>query len=1056
VTFREQAFWVFMQLYKGHVTASDYINFRVIHDETPYHDPETGKLISKNKSLANFNVSAQALRAEFLKPGGLYDKLLIYNSSITEPANIYYGINTRTHKNKNNKAHIKGFLAFYLDLDVTPDYTLEDRMAQISFWKICGFGPTFTVNSGHGLQPYWCLKEMVDQETGEKILKRMVHLAGTEVKGATWDITRIFRLPGFRNVKYWYHADTPDCVILDPDLATLEETYKDQTLLKRYHAAHLANFPLSRKADILEFTKSANLMEGDYGTNLQALVIAKIEQDKAAEAQHGASLIKTHEEQVKQTLEVKLQTIFTPHRKLVPMELEDIAWSRGTKVWIKIYCVKGIDKLTELDLDKIRKKCNTNDISASELDAKVIYQLIRLGYTEDAVIAFFNRPDLRLYRPDKMASNPNYLSMTYAKMLEAVQNAMDGKTADGQGATDGIGAVVFRDNSTYIGTPQGPRRIISGVPEINQIFENLDADADTCREYYNITFQTLGSNGAQAVTRMIPRADFDSVAKFKTHCQGNVFCITDKNSDLASLGLHMRSRTDDKIILPFRTNMAYNAKTNSFVFPRITVFADKIIKTTTFEMVKDLQNKFPWHDGFIDEVPTQEEGQEILRQQWLNICNLHLPRMVCSLIGLIAASGMRAVFHGHKLTTEPDLPTVNIRGRALSGKSKSAKILFKLTGATDLKQTVVSLESSNFSLNRMPELMQFTPQFIDEFKEGEDNQKMIANIRALVRRAYTGETIFKGRQDLGLSGSAVHGKMCIIGESNLERIGNLSEFGRIFAVVTDDYVPSDHMDSFERVESAPLHKLGPLFYQWLLHQDPQEAYDDFKALRKNVTTNLSAHFANEKIRVGNNIAALMWGCRLYSNFVKSLCPELPTLEQVHNMNETFVEYTANMAEETGTVVSYKGKEGQVIMARDEVLNFLSRLSEMIQNKAPEISKILDSGGFIFRIKEDSNTLELNLAAANVAYREHMLRQKYVPIELSVLHARIQGAVTRKEDWVIMKSRVAKFKGESRRVLVLKLSALREMHIWHDAPLTQKPKIPPSVQKYLTSFEDAED
>ena len=213
----EIAYWCIRQLMEGHVDANDFFCIRVIHNERPFLDPQTGGMVEPTKCVFQRNIPFQELVTSFFAAGGLFERLQAFNADLEKPANIYFGVNARTDPKRNTKDSVKSFGCFYLDMDVNSEFTYQDRLAQISFWKACGFDPSIAVHSGHGIQPYWCLSRSVTREEGERALKRIVRLAGCTEGGNTWDITRILRLPGFDNVKYWYRSDTPPCHIIYPE-----------------------------------------------------------------------------------------------------------------------------------------------------------------------------------------------------------------------------------------------------------------------------------------------------------------------------------------------------------------------------------------------------------------------------------------------------------------------------------------------------------------------------------------------------------------------------------------------------------------------------------------------------------------------------------------------------------------------------------------------------------------------------------------------------------------------------------------------------------------------
>jgi len=129
MTDSERLFWFLQQLFVGHASAQDFLCVRVIHNLKPYPDPQTGRIVENSECLYQRNIPLEEVVTRFHASGGLYEQLRAFNRDPEKPGNIYFGVNSRIHPKINTKTAVRGFGALYLDLDVTSEYSLEDRLA---------------------------------------------------------------------------------------------------------------------------------------------------------------------------------------------------------------------------------------------------------------------------------------------------------------------------------------------------------------------------------------------------------------------------------------------------------------------------------------------------------------------------------------------------------------------------------------------------------------------------------------------------------------------------------------------------------------------------------------------------------------------------------------------------------------------------------------------------------------------------------------------------------------------------------------------------------------
>ena len=140
--------------------------------------------------------------------------------------NIWFEINPSSVAGRATASDITGLAAVYIDIDykdsgagsIAKAKELVDLLSDL-----IGVGPSAVVYSGHGIQPYWSIdpEEDFDQSLAQGLLNRWGAFArfiggsiGIQLD-SVFDIPRIFRVPGSRNMK---DASNPvDVVAIYPE-----------------------------------------------------------------------------------------------------------------------------------------------------------------------------------------------------------------------------------------------------------------------------------------------------------------------------------------------------------------------------------------------------------------------------------------------------------------------------------------------------------------------------------------------------------------------------------------------------------------------------------------------------------------------------------------------------------------------------------------------------------------------------------------------------------------------------------------------------------------------
>ena len=1081
-----QAFWLLRQLHKGKSNPEHFINFRCVHNGKPHLDSITGKSVAPSEVTYDEFIKVRDFEDAWL--ARLCNVLHTENSSITKPSNIYFAINPTTTKSHKKDA-FAGFVCFYLDLDSNKGYTKEQRAAQIHFWEKLGFKPSITVDSGHGYHVYWILTRVIDREAGERTLKRMVALAGCREGGNTFDISRVFRLPGFRNVKEWFKDDCPPCGIVYPEY---DPTSTPNIDAKQYEFEKFAHFPPSSLEDLSRFYNEARRLSANdpnsFDEKVSLVLAGAAQRQQELEATLAGSAVAAQNQsqsQVEPTLDEHGD--FIPKLNTVPPP-NDIKFARNES-WIKKYCQRGHAGLNQGEIDDLKMKLNIEDASASELDFRVMYALAKKGYTKEAVRAFWLRPDVKLHRPDKEAKNANYFDMSYDKALEYVKAAKKQNTENGE--SKGPKNIVVSQHQTIFTDGESTSLVLSAELRLNAIYVDQDGMLPCDREIYDVDAVYVDPNepdGTHVLNMLLPRTAFNSIVEFKKHCSDMLCCMSDKNSELQHLLKFLKYMYRNAPVHKFHSKMSF--ADDHFVFPTYAIYADKIVQSEQDQVTKKMLKQIPMFNAFTAEFKSDALAEAFLSEHWSDILRCHLPRVVASTLGFIAVSAVAQIFRKTLCIDQFHVPTVNIRGGSSTAKSETVKYLCSLAGLKP-GSNVVGTSSSEFAITQYLGSSDFLPIIIDEFKFDGQNEKNLAVIRSLFRRMYSGEAVIKGRRDLSVVSTTLHTAMIVIGEHPLERIGDISEISRMLPIDTDEYKPSngDNFERWSRLSGKHMYLLGPKFYQWMLQQSPQELYRKFEMVLAEVTVTVSDHFGGERFRIAHNLAAVWFGCRLIDEFVKSIYADAPTIEHVCNPKRHLVKYLCDWSEITGQTLKVKKltlnpetnqmEEHMEVVANNETLVMLKSYGMMLEAHDKIIRDLEAANVMVYHEDEKTERLFIHFPTMFNAYTMYCNTYHRGPIPPeNKIKAMLRAAEQSHEPWIVTHTRVIKVKGLAYRCAVFDARALRQMNVWpakallsnvpsgdtpidlpdseapstppHENSAPQTPEVPPSAQPETSS------
>jgi hypothetical protein len=535
-----------------------------------------------------------------------------------------------------------------------------------------------------------------------------------------------------------------------------------------------------------------------------------------------------------------------------------------------------------------------------------------------------------------------------------------------------------------------------------------------------------------------------------------MFCLLSNNSShLQHLVRWMRLTYREAKSYTFHSKIVF--KDDRYVFPSFSITKDTVIQHESSAVSQKVADRIPLLNSFNLKFSPVEQTVQQLKDHWDQALHIHLPRVVAGTLGFIAAGAVAPIFQ-QQLCAQFHVPTINIRGPSSSAKTETVSHLCTITGVGHGKN-VYSVDSSRFALTEMIAATNYLPIVVDEFKQTETNAKELANIRQLFRRMYSGESIIKGRKDMSVHATTLHGGLIIIGENPVERIGNIAEISRILPINSDGFSPADpgNFARWRILAKVFWYELGPLFYKFVLNQDAAAMYTEHQTLMDQVIGLISNSFAGERYRIAHNLATIWFGCRIFDRFILSLWPEAPTIEAVCNPQESLVNYLCKWSLTSGQTL------------RTTVLVPQLPAPDAAPGTPPqppkEIVKVYPNNEFFATLKtyglmiESHDKIIRELDIADVIYcHEHPTKDLlYIPLQTMVnavsqfcnIHHKLMPDESRlitmlryakinpDDTWLLYYNHVVSVRGRNIRALVMDVRMLRAMGVWPAKALLQQ-------------------
>lgn len=138
----------------------------------------------------------------YFYPTRQIDRLVSHleDNDLFQDTNIYFGVCPRNDR-KGKEENVKEVNCFWADLDCKNEKERQERLEKLKSFK---FPPSIIVDSGHGYHTYWLLtKPHLIQSNQDKldIKGSLKGLSATLNADKTFDLSRILRVPGTKNVK---------------------------------------------------------------------------------------------------------------------------------------------------------------------------------------------------------------------------------------------------------------------------------------------------------------------------------------------------------------------------------------------------------------------------------------------------------------------------------------------------------------------------------------------------------------------------------------------------------------------------------------------------------------------------------------------------------------------------------------------------------------------------------------------------------------------------------------------------------------------------------------
>jgi hypothetical protein len=219
--------------------------------------------------------------------------------------------------------------------------------------------------------------------------------------------------------------------------------------------------------------------------------------------------------------------------------------------------------------------------------------------------------------------------------------------------------------------------------------------------------------------------------------------------------------------------------------------------------------------------------------------------------------------------------------------------------------------------------------------------------------------------------------------------------------------------------------------QFLLNQDPKELFAHYQQIRKRSEEQIGNYFGEEKVRIGHNLAVITWGCSIFDRFVHSVCPELESLTSKFDFNKVLCEYMSILGMESGqSMVMIDNKGKREIQTRNELFDFLSVFSEMIETQDQAIMAFDERK--VFYLLDKENQLYLNMKLCYTAYRDFCRRHSLHPHGYQKLRSLLKDAEGQKAPWLRDRSKTLRQGDKVARMAIYDKPNLIRNGVWHEA------------------------
>ena len=1002
---RDMTVWFLRHVF-GNVPEDLFLNFRVIKNLPPV-EGQTKKKI-KAVTLYNRNIPKR-LFAKIWRES-LFRDLSFYNAE-GGPANIYFGVNPRSNSgisDENRKDNIPAVFCINLDLDITREYSEEDRLSQISFLNFIGIHPIVT-HSGHGFQAFFMLEEPLPTEEGETLNQELIVKFGCKGKGNTHDCTRIMRLPGFLNQKFWFNGDSPPCIIVRP--GSWESVPNFFLGNPRFTKERIAQIPNGTKEFLAKIKETAKKMPGEELDLSQkvALLLEKIRQEgiSAAFAVKAAEISREGHDAA---LAVKAKAVDFKSGVLDAVPHPDnLKFPKHSKFWRK-YCIAGFEGLIPKDIDEIAFALKMEDKSASAFDFRLLRLLLKMNFSVEAIREFWFRPDLGLNRTEK---HEGYFDLSLENAVKQHQAAIEQKLQKA------LESPIFEDgNETFFRSPSQAVFKVLNCSIITLRVLNQCEGGITGESFLETEIKFPCENGSEPlIHKTTIRANaLDSWKELKKSLPFRVCILTGAENILGHLKHHLLRNFISDVDAQEEIGVKITYHTGKFYLPNFRITKEGIEHQPFY-------NPSVGHDlvsQFGKEAIPLERIKEILNEKLLPFVTCHKPSLVYAVMGIAGAAVLKPMFQTDLKIPNFPIPSLNVRGKPSTGKSFTVpKLLSVLGWMGESGQSSFGIKTTDFACQKLFHFFNWFPVLFDEFKESTFGDKQCCErIRMWCRKGYSGEIDLKGTYDQRLISYFINAPFIIMGEHEAatEEIALVT---RMMVADSTGYDVSNPQakNTWLRIQRTDFRVLGPHIFQFALNSDTHAHYQHYLDFKQHFEKVFQDKMGHEKERISHNFAAYCCGIRFLKDFFSSLDPELGKIflspgnpveiltepylrwiakrEFFHLQRHETVDFAPQMrTEDPGEPRTAPQSIGEPQHERHVLFDFLRIMCDLIRRRHHLVRDMIADGVPIFDPPLESEDFEhsisacLDLSTAYPAYREYLQKSGDTPVHKNVLVADI--------------------------------------------------------------------